>query len=105
MTNWIEEDGLKQLIASLVEKEFRNLSREIPEHLGGNKFRVPPAMKEWMQQNWKEMGASAYDWQYRVNIGYGRYPIMIDFYGRQDSMTMTFSDANGQRMFILELIE
>lgn len=102
--DWYDDETIKKHIRQLVEKELKELSREIPEHLAGNKFRVPPAMKEWMDNYFNEMGGKA-DSYYRTNIGFGHAPLIVDWVLSQDSLTMTFLTPWGDRLFILDLIK
>src|SRR5215469_10091188 len=103
MTNWTDDETIKKFVSDLVTNELKYRQGFIPEHLAGNKFRVPPNMKEWMDHHYAENGGGS-DFYYRVNVGYGPSPLLIDFAFAQASVTMTFLSPDGSRLFMLELI-
>lgn len=103
MTDWADSETIRLMLRELAEQEMSKLAREIPQQIAGNKFRVPPAMKEWMEHQYKQMGGTC-DTYYSTMVGYGHGQMRVEWVFRQDGITMTFQDPLGSRMFILELI-
>lgn len=104
MTDWADSETIRLMLRELAEQEMSKLAREIPQQIAGNKFRVPPAMKEWMERHYKEMGGQC-DTYYSHSVGYGVGAMRVDWVFSQDGVTLTFLNPYGDRMFILELIQ
>lgn len=102
--NWYDEATIKKQIALIVEKEVKKSLNAIPEHLAGNKYSIPPSMAEWMDDQWKKYGALN-DIIFTTAVGYGPYCMQVQWLIRKDSITMTFIDPSGMRMFMLDLIK
>lgn len=101
--DWYDDATVKKHIREIAEVAFKDLQRELPERIAGNKFRMPPLMREWMEKEAPMRGGV--DNYYVVTVGYGYNALSCHFTFREDDITMEFRLPNGTRLFILELIK
>lgn len=101
--DWYDEATVKKYIRDIAEKVITDYQRELPQSIAGNKFRMPPLMREWMESEGVQRGGV--DNYYSVNVGYGYNALSLYFVFREDTITMEFRLPDGTRLCIIELIK
>lgn len=101
--DWYDAETVKKHIRDIAEKVITDYQRELPQQIAGNKFRMPPLMREWMESETRQRGGV--DNYYAVNVGYSYNALSLHFTFREDAITMEFRLPDGTRLCIIELIK